>query len=801
MELVAGEDLSERIARGPIPVAETIPIALQIAEALEAAHEQGIVHRDLKPANIKLADDGTVKVLDFGLAKAWEDEGTDLSSSFSPTITRHATVEGVILGTAAYMSPEQARGKKVDRRADIWAFGVVLWEMLTGRKLFDGETVSDVMAAILTREPDLDELPAETPVHLRTLIGRCLRRDTKMRVRDMGDVRIELVEEAAEPGLVENPVTNAGGGRLIGWMAAAGTAVLAAVFAWLWPGTAPPVVEDSIHVAVTLPPGHSFSTDNTDPVLDISPDGDRVVMRVFSAQADQLYVRSFANSKIEALEGTEGGATPFFSPDGSWIGYTSSTDQKLKTISLENGQISTIADAEWGGGSWSEDDTIVYTPYYDDGLWRVSASGGDPVMLTEPDQTLGELNHSWPDHLPGGRTVLFTSFRLPLGDSRIEWLDMETGERRLVVEDGIYGRYLANGNLAFVRGGSLFVAPFDLDRLEITGPPIAVLDGVHYSHFEAFAHCAVAENGTIVHIPRTTLEPARTVVWVDREGREEVVLPPDRRYSSPALSPEGARLALMIDEKNPDLWLHDLERQVMTRLTTSPRSELSPLWFPDGRNLALMLDLPLFAVFRMAADGSGDPEQVREVSVDTYVESISADGRWMLVRESNHGTVGDLVAIPLQHTADARTIRRTRFDERFGSFSPDGRFVAYESNDTGRKEVYVQPFAGEGARIQVSRDGGTYPLWAQNGELFFWNDNQIFATPVSTDSELNVGEPVPLFSSSLHANWTTRGYDVSRDGRRVILVRTPDVSKPREIRVVFNWFEEVRRRTGSGGGG
>jgi serine/threonine protein kinase len=803
MELVEGEDLSERVARGPIPVEEAIPIAVQIAEALEAAHEQGIVHRDLKPANIKLTEDGVVKVLDFGLAKAWETEGTDLSSSFSPTITRHATVEGVILGTAAYMSPEQARGKKVDRRADIWAFGVVLWEMLTGRKLFAGETVTDVLAAILTSEPDLGELPPETPNHVRVLLDRCLRRDPKTRKRDMGDIRIELAEASDWSDPVETAV-DLESRRLSTvssrWPAlAVGAIVAAAVFGWMWFRSAPHDSREPVRVSVTLPTEMAFSLQENDPIVAISPVGDRIVMTAFAGRTSQLFLRTFESSKIEPLEGTEGGDSPFFSPDGQWIGFTSSN--KLKKLALDGGQLTTLAEADWGGGSWGEDGSIVYTPYYDLGLWRVSESGGDPVELTQPDHSVGELNHSWPDHVPGEKAVIFTSFRLPLSESRIELYLIENGERRVLIENGIFARHLASGHLAFVREGTLFVVPFDQKRLEVTGAPVAVLDEMFASPYDGNSQYAVSDTGTLVHIPTSLLEPARSVVWIDRDGREETVLPADRRYSTPALSPDGSRLALTVDDGNADLWVYDLNRGIMTRLTSSPRSEFSPAWYPDNRQLGFMLDMPIFDIYSVPADGSGEQTPVRESSVDNYLESISSDGRWMAIREVRPDTQGDILVVALDGETDARMIRDSPFDERFASFSPDGRYITYESDDTGRIEVYVQPVHDPGARLQVSREGGTYPLWGKNGEIFFWHQDHLLAVPVQTRPSMSIGEPVRLFSTNHYVSWTNRGYDVTADGQRFVLARIPEASMPREVRVVFNWFTELERLVGPGGGG
>ncbi len=669
MELVEGEDLSERIKRGPIPVEEAIPIALQIAEALEAAHEQGIVHRDLKPANIKLTEDGVVKVLDFGLAKAWETDSGDSSLSMSPTMTRHATVEGVILGTAAYMSPEQARGKKVDRRADIWAFGVVLWEMLTGRKLFDGETVSDVLAAVLTREPDLSELPSDTPAQVRRVLGRCLQRDPRRRIRDMGDVRLELEEDFDSGDDRFGPAGVAVEGRSrrvrLPWMLAA--AMTLAALALGWSLMRSPVAPEGVptHLALTLPDGLSFAMRQKRPVMAISPAGDELVFHAGDGRIDHLYRRSLSSPDAVPLEGTEGGRAPFYSPDGRWVGFTAG-DSRLKKVSLEGGQVVALADGDWGGGSWGEDGSIIYTPNYLDGLWRVAAEGGAAEELTQPDPAVGELNHSWPDHIPGTDAVVFTSFRLPLSESRVELYDVATSERRLLVENAVFGRYVASGHLLFVREGVILAAPFDQQELELTGPPVPVVEDAFVAPFEGNSQFAVSETGTLIHAPASLLQPPREVAWIDRQGREEILLEADRRYSAPSLS-------------------------------------------------------------------------------------------------------------------------------------PDGRYVAYESNESGRGEIYIQSFPEAGVRAQVTRDGGGAPLWAANSELFYWDGDRLFTVPVDTSSELTIGEPEALFTVSRYTTNSSREYDVTADGRRIIIAKIPEASEPREVKVVLNWFTELERLAGPGG--
>jgi serine/threonine protein kinase/Tol biopolymer transport system component len=792
MELVEGEDLSERIRRGPIGVKEAIPIALQIAEALEAAHEAGIVHRDLKPANVKITEDGTVKVLDFGLAKAWEAEGTDSSLSLSPTLTAHATAAGVILGTAAYMSPEQARGKKVDRRADIWSFGVVLWEMLTGRKLFDGDTVSDVLAAVLTREPDQNQLPPSTPSQVRRVLVRCLQRDPRRRVRDMGDVRLELEEDyGPDVPIVEERPTR----TRLPWIIMAVMTATTVVSGWLLLRSPQATDRVPTHLAMTLPHGLSFGY-VTRPVIVISPAGDEVVFTASDGETKRLYRRALSSVDSVALEGTEGARAPFFSPDGRWVGFTA-PDGRLKKVSLDGGQAVALVEGNWGGGSWGEDGSIIYTPNYLDGLWRVAADGGAAEELTHPDPSAGELNHSWPDHIPGTNAVIFTSFRLPLSESRVELYDLSTGERRLLVENAVFGRYAASGHLLFVREDVVLAAPFDPHKLELVGPPVPVLEDAFVAPYEGNSQFSVSNTGTLIYAPASLLRPPREVVWVDRSGQEKVLLEADRRYSAPRLSPDGKSVAVTVEDGNPDVWVYQLNRKVLHRLTFSPRSEHTPIWYPDGRRIAFVIDIPPFHLYTMPADGSSEPTALLERPNDSYAEAVSPDGRFMVVRQNTADNY-DLELLELNGASELRPLRATRFKERYATLSPDGRFMAYESDESGRPEIYIQSFPDAGIRVQVTRDGGVDPVWAGDSELFYWVGERCFAVTVATTPGLEIGEPEALFTSQRFTTNESQEYDVTADGRRVLMVKIPEASKPREVQIVLDWFSEVERLAGTG---
>ena len=802
MELIEGEDLSGRISRGTIPIDEATPIALQIAEALEAAHESGIVHRDLKPANIKITDEGSVKVLDFGLAKAWESESTDSSLSLSPTMTQHATMEGVILGTAAYMSPEQARGKRVDRRADIWAFGVVLWEMLTGRKLFEGETVSDVMAAVLTHEPDISELPSQTPSYLRHLMDRCLRRDPKRRMRDMGDVRLALEEGetsvADEPGRPDVSPARSGWPAWLGWAGLFVMAVAITLKSLLGVGSSGSDVGGPVALSMVLPPHLSLGAQNTRPFAAVSPDGSELVIKAVEGRSSSLYRRSFASSEFELLDGTENASAPFYSPDGKWIGFTSRNDEKLKKLSLDGGQISSLADSDWGGGSWNEDGDIVYTPFYTGGLWTVPASGGDPRELTRPDPALRELNHSWPDHVPGTDAVVFTSFRAPISESRIEVLNTADGKRRVLVENAVFARYVGSGHLVFWREGVILAAPFDRRTLELTGAPVPVIDDAYVAPFEGNSQFAVSDNGIAVWVHASVLHPPTEVVRVDRQGRSEVLLEEERNCSTPALSADGRKLALTIDDGNPDVWVYEMDRRILSRLTFTERSEFSPVWHPDGRRIVFVMDDPIFNIYSVPADGSAEPTRILESEIDTYPDTFSPDGRHLVVHQSRIDASSDLEVLELGGDAEPTTIRATRFTEKMGAVSPDGRFIAYQSDESGRSEIYIQNLQDGGNRIQVTRSGGSRPRWRGSSELFFKRGIEFIAVPVRTAPELEVGEPEVLFEFDGQISTYSHEYDVSADGQSFVFTRIPEASRPREIRVFLNWFAELERLAGGG---
>lgn len=801
MELVEGEDLSERLRRGAIPLDEAIAIAKQIALGLEEAHERGIIHRDLKPANIKLTPDGKVKILDFGLAKALEGDASvsasDSRLANSPTVSRHMTEAGMIMGTAAYMSPEQARGKAVDKRADIWSFGVVLFEMLTGRRLFAGETVSDTLAAVLKTDPDWNLLPKDAPSSLRALLKRCLERDPRMRWHDIADARI-LIEDrpASEPsGPLPRPSTGLSRRKVL---VAAAVLVPISIAAGLVgyglsrrsvPAPAP------VHLAIELTANQELGVGGNS-VPAFSPDGSTIVFPGRQDGRNTLFKRDLGSRESVPLEGTDGGTDPFFSPDGHWIGFAA--DGRLRKVAIEGGRPFPLAEATSNSSSaWLEDGTIVYTPIYSSGLYRVSSEGGSPEHLTTPDRASGELGHWTPDPLPGGRFVLFTAFRTPIDRSRVGVLDLKTRAVRWLVDGAFHGRYVSSGHLVFGRGTRLYAMPFDPKTATVLGPAVPVLDDVLVSQTSGFASFAVSGAGTLAYITQTVGDPVRELVWMDRAGREAPVTSERRRYLSVSLSPDGAHAALAVQGESQDLWTLALDRGTLSRLTSSDATEYGASWANDGRDLFYVVDRPPFELWRMAAGvpDSGKALWNEPPLFDTNGIAVSPDGRTIAFLRLEEETGSNIYSRPIDGSEPARPIRATKASERSISFSPDGRFVSYQSSETGRGEIYAQSFPGGEDRVQLSADGGTDPLWARNGEIFYRHDDDVRVITPRRSGTLEFQQPRTLFRAALSTlnGYETRGFDVTRDGSRILGIRIPEANRPRQVEIVTNWTSELGR--------
>jgi serine/threonine-protein kinase len=831
MELVEGPTLAERIPqRGtveaglapprapqgvPLQIDESLPIAKQIAEGLEYAHERGVIHRDLKPANVKVSPDGTVKILDLGLAKALDPQTPApgvgaIHESPLPTISAAATREGMILGTAAYMSPEQARGKTVDRRADIWAFGVVLYEMFTGQRLFGGETVSDTLAAVITKEPDWEALPASTSPGIRQLLRRCLTKDPRSRLQAIGDARIvieETLSGAGDVGAIHEsplprPAPPPAWRRALPWTLAA---ILALVLLALTISNAlrPPVPPKRpvTRLVVNLPPTDHLALGFT-PVLAMSPDGLRLVYVAKRGGSTQLYLRSMDRFEATPIPGTEGAETPFFSPDGQSVGFFA--EGKLKTVSLSGGAPLTLCSAPLGrGASWGPDDTIIFVPSINAGLFRVPAAGGTPKPLTVPDRKKGQLSHRWPEILPGGKVVLFTIWTGAGGSfdkARIGVLSLETGEQRVLVKGGAYARYVPSGHVVYARGGGLLAVPFDPKRLEVTGSPVSILEGVSINPSFGSAEFSSSAEGSLAFVSGGSSVGDRTLLWVDRRGATRPLPTPPRAYSSPRLSPDGRRLAVAISDTNPGLWVYDVARGTLTRLTESTLFPF-PIWMPDGKRLTLRLT-PTLNIYSMPADGSGAAKRLTTSENGQYPGSWSPDGHVLAFSELDPTTGWDIWVLNLDGDGKPRPFLQTPSNEAGPILSPDGHWLAYQSDESGRSEIYVRPFPGPGGKVQISTEGGAQPVWARNGrELFYRNGDKMMAATVETKPTFTAAKPKLLFEGRYEAGIYTfaQNYDVSSDGQRFLMIKASEQeSAATQVNVVLNWSEELRRLAPAG---
>ena len=828
LELVEGETLAERIVRQAgltrrgLPLPEVLRYARQIADALEAAHEKGITHRDLKPANIKITPDGTAKLLDFGIAKVVSGDGPGMDLTHATTATLGATQAGLIVGTAGYMSPEQARGKSVDKRTDIWAFGCVVYEMLSGRMAFAGDTLSDTIAAILDRDPDWSTLPADTPRALRRLVQRCLEKEPKQRLRDIGDARIELEQLLTAPHADGDADVLAQQARL--WRQrtryAIGVAIVLAVSSlgliWLAGnarGGSGTIDGRVSRFSIDLPKDSvMLPTFNSNVAL--SPDGTALA---YTPLPGPVVIRRLDREDGQPLEAsaTPGfRSAPVFSPDGSAVAYVDgnapySWKRPFQKVALAGGPALKLAEYDmFHGGDWSADGWLYWTARYPGGIVRIRDTGGEIEAVTRLEVAAGERSHRFANLLPGGDALIYTvgfdgisSYE----DARIDLWDLKTSTRKTIIDGGMSAAYLSSGHIVFAKGGKLMAVPFNLQRREVTGTAFEVQDGVMMSRNTGAAHYGLSKRGDLVYVPGSIEGGRRTLVWVDRSGRPQPISLPPASYLYPRISPDGSTLAVEIEGPNHDFYVYDFERTVLSKVTTDGLSH-DPVWSPDGARLAYRSwQAGGMTMWWMRADRSGTPERLDPSGTRQSPVSFSPDGKFLAFDQKDPETRDDAWVLPLDAKATPRRIARTQFGEGSMKFSPDGRWVAYASDESGKPEVYVQAFPGPGPKIQISNAGGNDPVWRRSGgELFYRNEDKMMVVSVTTGSQFKASAPKQLWagdysqgtaSSCGMPGVSSSNYDVSADGQRFLMVRDDDASVyATKVVVVLNWVEHVKAR-------
>ena len=825
MEFVEGEDLSQRLARGAIPVDDALSIAKQIAEGLDAAHEQGIVHRDLKPANIKLRPDGAVKVLDFGLAKALTPDpssATAIHPSLSPTVSRPALVTGVgvLLGTAAYMSPEQAKGEEADKRSDIWAFGCVLYEMLTGHRPFDGEDMTEVLGAVVRLEPNWEALPSNVPLQVRALLQRCLVKDRRKRIADIGTALFVIEHQGRDVTPAAAPVRSS----RIAWLVAAlaALAVIATAVAALRMSTTSTPAPEVVQFTIAPPEkglfgGPGAGGTGSAQQLAVSPDGRNIVYVVGAGSAFQIWLRPVSSAEARPIGGTAGGTFPFWSPDSQSVAFFA--DGKVKRVALSGGPPIVLADAPAGrGGTWSRDNVIVFAQGLlpaGSGLFRVPAAGGEPTAVTMPEN--GEDAHRWPHFLPDGRHFFYTAVTgvccPPEKPGTIKIGSLDSGEPVVALLQADSAASYVAGHILFARDEALMAQGFDPDTRQLVGDVVPVAERVSIEG-SRYVSASVSQNGTLVYARGGSQRPFQ-LIWFDRAGATVGTLGEAGVEANPALSLDERQVALALRSGSPlnlDIWTIDIGRNLRSRVTSDSQPEGWPVWSPDGTRLVFgsggrINDLSEKAALRqLLANGSAPDEILLEAEgipsrpcgprqCTLEPSDWSSDGRYVLYTfRGTFPATSDIWALPLFGDRKPFPVIQTRFRESLGVLSPDGRWIAYMTDETGQTNVYVQPFLRAGAKYRISSNFGRSPHWRADGKELFYIDAEgvMTAVPINASDAFEAGRPKPLFQAGIVS--LNQVYAATKDGERFLVNTRPQTeAAPTPLTVVVNWASTLKK--------
>jgi eukaryotic-like serine/threonine-protein kinase len=805
MEYLEGETLAARLMTGPLPLEKVLLYATEIADALDKAHRKGVTHRDLKPGNIMLTKAGT-KLLDFGLAKLKQESAPSTVSLSQLPTNDTLTAQGAILGTLQYMAPEQVQGGEVDARTDIFAFGAMVYEMVTGKKVFDGKNSASVMAKILESDPPpMSSLQPMTPPALDRVVRKCLAKDPEKRWQGASDLGDELKWIAEGSSLITSVSTApAKGFRTPGRRALIlGLGVLllgvtgASLAVWnLKSSLRLPVTR----TVITLPPSQKLAGSDQ-PLVALSPDGSQLCYVANEGGSQQLFLRAMDSLEARPIPGTEGAVNPFFSPNGQWLGFFAGG--KLMKVSVNGGSVVTLGEIEQArGASWGNQGMIVFAPSAYSVLLGVSEAGGAPQSLTRLEKE--ENSNRWPEFLPGGKAVLFTAGTAVPGvftNSQVAVQSLGTGERLKLIQGGTLARYAPTGHLVFAQGGSLMAVPFDPQRLTATGVAVPVVDGVPQSPVTGAAQYSFSNNGSLVYVSGGVLGTLSRLVWVSRNGVEQRIAAIGHNYQTPRLSPDGRHVAVGIVEQESQVWVFDLSRETLTRFSFEGNTNSGPIWTTDGKRIAFLStnnDGPWNFFWRLA-DGSGGLEQLTSDGDLLSPSSWSPNGQLLAFDKVNDITGNDIWVLRLgDHKA--QPFLRTPFKEGAPRFSPDGQWLAYVSDESSRYEIYVRPYPGSGEKLQISTGGGTEPMWNPNGrELFYRSGDKMMAADIVTRPSFVAGKPRMLFQGQYQSTTVPRldpNYDVSPDGQRFLMLKPTEQEQavPTQINVVLNWFEELKRR-------